>query len=119
MDEPTTSISEAFAASIQRAIYALPAAHHVEPRQSEPVNDKDKSYARLSRLGVYTRSELEDRFQQLTNIDELKNTRFSGDQYRNNGRNIMMKAAVDAVNKQRKLKGRPLKKLHIHLRNIP
>ena len=47
MDEPTTSISEAFAASIRRAVYALPAAHHLELRQDEPVNDEDKGYARL------------------------------------------------------------------------
>lgn len=49
-------------------------------------------------------SELEDHFQKLTDIDELKNTRFSGDQYRNNDRNLMMKAAVDAVNRQKKKK---------------
>lgn len=49
--------------------------------------------------------EPEDRFERLGNIEELKNARYSGDQYRNNGRNMMMRAVVNAVNQQKELEG--------------
>lgn len=49
--------------------------------------------------------EPEDHFQIVGNIEELKNARYSGDHYRNNGRNMMMSAAVNAVNKEKELEG--------------
>ena len=37
------------------------------------------------------------------NVEELRNTRYSGNQYRSNGQNMIMRAGVDAVNQQREL----------------
>lgn len=49
--------------------------------------------------------EPEDHFQRLRNIEDLKNARYSGYQYRHNDRNLIMRAAVNAVNQQKELEG--------------
>ena len=52
-----------------------------------------------------TSSGSENHFQRLANIEKLKNTQYSSDQYTNHGRNIMLRAAIDAVNQPKKLDG--------------
>lgn len=47
--------------------------------------------------------EPEDCFQRLRNIEDLKDAKYSGDQYRNNGRNMIIKAVVNTINQQNKL----------------
>lgn len=56
-------------------------------------------------ISLSTSSGSENHFQELANIEKLKDTRYSGNQYRNHGRNMMLRAAVDAVNQQKKLDG--------------
>lgn len=43
--------------------------------------------------------EMEDHFQRLKNIKDLKNSRYLGDKYKNSGRNMIIRVAVNAVNK--------------------
>ena len=45
--------------------------------------------------------ESDDNSRRLANLEELKSTRHSEDQYRNNPRNTLMKAVVNALNQQR------------------